>query len=219
MKGDEKMAFCKKCGNEIREGAAFCHSCGFKISDDISLSPEANSILNSEFSSSVIKKVGIAEKIKSFFTLKKCIALLLAIVLVIPVSGLIFYKSDEEKIFDLVNNLGESMTEGDFEKMIECFEPKAQNQMKALMNIGSAIGGNYLGGADLQDLWSLGSIQMADSSNGSKLVFTVHRLEFIDENTAELELSASCDSPSAKHGVMKATKIGSKWYFKEDGLF
>lgn len=219
MKGDEKMAFCKKCGAEIRGEAAFCHSCGFKIADDISLPPEANSILNSAVSGSTIKKVGIFEKIKNYFTLKKCIALLLAILLIIPVSGFLFYKSDEEKIFDLVNNLGQAMTEGDFEKTIECLEPQAQNQMKALMNIGSAVSGNYLKGVSLQDLWSLGSISMSNSSEGSKLVFTVHRLEFIDENTAELELSVSCDSPSAKHGILEVIKIDGKWYFKEDGLF
>lgn len=212
------MSFCKKCGSEIRGGAVFCHSCGFNIAENIPQPSELNSTINPVISSSIIRNVGILGKIKHFFTLKKCIALLVAILLTISTSGLLFYKSDEEKVFKLVNNLGKAMTEGNFEDMIECFEPKAQSQMKAIMNIGSAIGGDYLGGADLQDLWSLGSIQMADSSKDSKLVFTVHSLEFIDKNTAKLELSASCDSPSARHGIMKVIKIDGKWYFKEDGL-
>lgn len=215
------MAFCRKCGTEIKEGAFFCHSCGFKITDDLIQPVDASNktswAIKNHFS--FISKFFSPAKLKKFLNWKSTVVLSVAIMLIVSFAVVFFHKSDEEKIFSLVNNLGEAMTEGDFEKLLECFEPKSQSQMEAFMNIGSAIGGNYLGGADLRDIWSLGSIGMAGESDDSKLVFTVHRLDFIDKDTAELELSASCDSPSASHGVLKVIKIDGKWYFEAGSLF
>lgn len=212
------MAFCKNCGAEINDEAYFCHSCGLNTADDL-IKPSIKK--SSAFSQilAVISKISLPAKFKKILNWKSAVAVLIVIIFTVSSSFALFHKSDEDKIFALVNNLGEAMTEGDFEKMLECFEPKAQSQMEALMNIGSAVGGSYLGGADLRDLWSLGSIDMAGNAKDSKLVFTVHRLEFIDKTTAELELSASCDAPTASHGVMRVIKIDGKWYFEADKLF
>ena len=85
---------------------------------------------------------------------KRAIAVVLpAIIVIVSVLFVAFHKSDEDKIMSLTNELAVALNEGDSEKMLACFEPSVQAQMKSLMGLGSD-----LSGVNLWDLWSLVSV-------------------------------------------------------------
>lgn len=168
-------------------------------------------------------KIQFLNMFKKYFNWKSAVALFVAVLIAASASFMFFQESDEEKILNLsdeekilnlVSDLGESMSEGDFEGLLDCFDPKTRVQMKSLMSIGSAIGG-----VDLEDLWSLGSIQMAGDSSDLKIIFTVHDIDFSDESNAEVEISANVDVQPAMHVKVKVVKINGKWYFSDNNIF
>lgn len=146
---------------------------------------------------------------------KRMIAVVLpAIIVIVSVLFVAFHKSDEDKIMSLTNELAVALNEGDSEKMLACFEPSVQAQMKSLMGLGSD-----LSGVNLWDLWSLGSVGISNSSKDSKLYITVYDISIKDDTTAEADIAIDYGKMGDDRDLMKCVKIDGKWYFAEKSFF
>ena len=146
---------------------------------------------------------------KHFSFLKIC-ALFLIVSIGISAYFIVFHKSDEEKIIDLADNLSIALNEGDFEKMLECFEPKYRNQLNAIMNSASSL----IGFIDLKDIWTLGSTGLSDE----EVQITINNIS-INNNQASAEISLNGGIYGSETTPVDLVKTNGKWYFKGDSLF
>lgn len=146
---------------------------------------------------------------------KRIIAIVLPIIVIlVSVLCIAFHKSDEDKIMSLANDLAIALNEGDSEKLLQCFEPSVQTQMKSLMGLGSD-----LAGVDFWDLWSLGSIGMSNSTENSELFITVYDISITSDTTATADISIDYGAMGDDRDSMKCKKIGGNWYFIGESLF
>ncbi len=208
--------YCSKCGKENEDGSLFCSECGknlhitshAKVIINKAI-PLVNSLINNGIRF-IKKKTCFFEKIPK----KLIVAIATAIVLVITLCITIFHKSDENKIIELTNELAYSINIGDYEKMISCFEPSAQNQTNALLNVGSSLLGSLsslLGSIDLKDMWTLGAVGMSANEEVYICIYDIT----INKDTATADISFSFDEgKSDAIGTVGLIKIKGDWYFK-----
>ncbi len=139
---------------------------------------------------------------------KKLGIVVITLLVFITLTVVVFQKKDEDKIIELTNTLAAALNEGDYQKMITCFEPSAQNKINAISNIGSSI----IGYGDLSAYWSLGALEM---SKREKVYINIYDIA-VDKNTASEKISFSVDEGKNNAiGTVNLIKINRKWYFKE----
>lgn len=198
--------YCSKCGKENNENCMFCEECGEKLHS-------TNSIKDTIQKARVTIKKGLdfCKKNGLFFkrlSPKMIGAALVALALAIALCVTILHKSDEDKIIELTNTLAASINEGDYEKMITCFEPATQNQMDALLNAGSLL----LGSVDIESIWSIGAVEM---SQNAEIYINIYDIT-VKKNSATADISFSFDEGKDDAiGTVQLVKIKGKWYFKE----
>lgn len=198
--------YCSKCGKENNENSLFCEECGEKLHS-------TNSTKEAIQNTGVTIKKGFDFCKKKWLFFKKLSpkligVTLIALTLAITLCVSILHKSDEDRIIELTNTLAVSINEGDYEKMITCFEPSTQKQMDALLNASSSL----LGSVDLKTLWSFGAVEM---SQNEKIYITVYDIT-VKKNSATADISFSFDEGKDDAiGTVQLVKIKGKWYFKE----
>ena len=203
------MAFCSKCGKENNDNSLFCEECGEKLYGTNSAEVTLQKFI--QFVNAIIKKgLDFCKKKGLLFkqlSPKKIGVGIIALSLVVTLCVTSLNKSDEDKIIELTNALAISINEGDYKKMIACFEPSAQNQMNALLNVGSSL----LGSVDLKDLWSLGAVGMSQDEDVYISVYDIT----VEKDTASADISFSFDEgKSDAIGTVELVKLNGKWYFK-----
>lgn len=201
--------YCSNCGKENNENSLFCGECGEKLHSSNSV--ESNIQKNTQLINSITEKgVDFCKEKWVFFkklSPKKIGVGIMVLVLVVTLCVTIFHKSDEDKIIELTNELAVSLNEGDYEKMIACFEPSAQNQMNALLNAGSSL----FGSVDLKDLWTLGAVGMSEDEDVYIAIYDIS----VEKDTASADISFSFDEgKSDAIGTVELVKLNGRWYFK-----
>ncbi len=190
LKGRGEKMFCANCGRQLSADAVFCDRCGQQSGTVAVTAPVVNRASSSR------RGVGT-----------KSVVVAIVAVLLVAVAFLIFHQSDEEKILSLAGTLEESLNEGDFEKMIGCFEPSVQNEVRVMMDTASAL----IGSVDLKDLWTIGSTEM---SHNDSIMVNVYRIE-VDGETAVADIGIEYGSREDREDI-ELVKIKGKWYFKDD---
>ena len=201
--------YCSKCGKENNECSLFCEECGKKLYGNNSAKVTIQKII--QLTNPLIKKTidFFGEKCVFFKKLspKKIGVGIILLTLVFTLCFTVFHKSDEDKIIELTNTLAISINEGDYEKMIACFEPSAQNQMNALLNVGSSL----LGSINLKDLWSLGAVGISEDEDVYISVYDIT----VEKDTASADISFSFDEGKDNAiGTVELVKLDGRWYFK-----
>ncbi len=197
-------------GTEIQNEETYCQN--FGESDEQSITENEN--INSNFLNSPpeIEHKAVV-KLKRVFTIKRLIIIILSAIVITSLLCLFFQKRDEENILSITNELAIALNEGDYQKMVSCFEPSAQSAIKSTMDLGSD-----LFGTDLWNLWSLGSIGLSNSGKNSKIYITVYDLSITSDTTATADISIDYSTKDKDRNSVKYVKINGKWYFSIKNL-
>ena len=92
-------------------------------------------------------------------------------------------KTDEELIYERIDEFLTSYNSGDFEGVLNCLDAKTRNATKAMTNLMGSFGGSLLGvDIDLADLFGLG----AGLAGGDMMNVQITELIITSETTAQV---------------------------------
>lgn len=73
------------------------------------------------------------------------------------IAGCTYLKSDEEMIADRVQTFEEAYNNGDWEKVLNCFDSKSRNTYEAMFSVGEMFGSSLIGfDISFSDFFALG---------------------------------------------------------------
>ena len=217
------MLYCVRCGAGYSNDAKFCGNCGAAIpfvdalggidagtSSDRNRQPkiQAEPIENAGAEPPWTKNGRRPEK-KTSLLVKLVSTVVLLVVAVFALAALL--NSDDEKIKNRLDTYAAAYTAGDFDKMVDCFDPKTKNTMKAIAGIGSA-----LIGIDVKDLFgAVMGIGPSVMSEDTTITITVHNIDHKSKTSAEVIISLNF-AGTQTDGKLEMMKTGNslfgEWY-------
>ena len=163
--------FCGKCGVQNLNNTRFCVKCGAPAS--------------------VVPAVAIAHPTqyayRKPFPYIKVIAFLLVLAVVVTVLFLTFNKSDEDRIIDRLKSFESAYNEGNFDKLVGCFDQKTQTTFKSAAGVASSWLGINVG-----DMFGLiMGIGPAFTPGDTTIYVTAHKddIEFFSNTEARVDLT------------------------------
>ena len=103
--------FCKKCGNELREGALFCPNCGSKVAQ-----AEVKESVNAPIKEEKIESVNKEESKENNFNVKKYFPIIAVVVVVVVIIGAILLVKPKDTSSDIVNCGEQNQTKEETQK-------------------------------------------------------------------------------------------------------
>jgi len=163
--------FCPQCGTRNFDNARFCVNCGAAV------------CLPSAISSAAAKKAA-----RKSFSLKKFISVTLFLAVAVTAGVWVYQKmneSDEDIIERRLQTFATAYSDGDFDKLVSCFDPKTKILLKSTAGIGSKLLG--LNVADLFGL--LMTVAPRLTPEDTTIEITVHKITFTSDTEAEADIT------------------------------
>lgn len=196
--------FCSHCGELNSDNAKFCLRCGQAMP---TLPSGINPNIYSEMNGLCLNSPQATSTVKRRHLFKKVTVVLIVLVVIVVGAGLIFHKSDQQLITDRLNTFTTAYNEGNLDQLIDCFDPKTQNTLKAV----SGVAGSLLG-VNVSDLFGLVMGSSSFTGVDTTVNISIHDIQLTGKQRATVDITFICGTLENENCTLHMMKSGWNWY-------